>query len=316
MTKEQLLSQVAAPTIIDSQSHQGEGSAKSPVGDTRVIVCETEWGEKPKTGSSLLIKTSDREVDECGTHTRITNEKKSPTRTENQKQSSVERSKYELTSSSDYKNNQGHYGSCAHVRTRFSKNTSEINSSSVIGYGNHNTSISDLIKPTACASLPGSDTDIEQECGVLKLCLKALNISNAVFDKVYKQGEAKEGLYCVFTIGGGSSRFVSSIQQYVPDMITKWDTNEEIVFYVTSQTKKLFILCWKTSFEDAAGNTRINNSERCVGAAALEIKTVKSHSTSLFGDLADVKYEHVQLPVEPKGSILLQSCLCGMYVVT
>ena len=211
--------------------------------------------------------------------------------------------------------------------------------------------ISDLIKPTAFASRTSLEGCIsastkpsaDQHLGILKVRLKALDTSEDFQSAITKastdgkvesnkqQKAAKEGLHCVFTISGGNGRFTSSVQPLVPHKTTTWDDNEEVLFYATPQSKKLFILCRRSTLEYAmisAVNTAETKSsrqilkgqnERCIGVAVLEISTVGIRSSSptvnVCDYLAQVACEDHKLPVQPRGTMLLQSCLYGMYTI-
>ena len=215
-------------------------------------------------------------------------------------------------------------------------------------------SISDLIKPTAMAShtrsvenrigvpaKPPSDDHL----GILKVRLKAVDTSDsfqshgagkagsAVDRRVESMDQpkpVKEGLHCIFTINGSNGRFTSSVQPLVPHRTTMWGDSDEVLFYATPQSKKLFVLCRRTNLESAGSSVtdvsqtkssrRISQAQddRCIGAAVLDISTVSIQSSpaavNVCDYLAGVACEDHKLPVQPKGSMLLQSCLYGMFV--
>jgi hypothetical protein len=197
--------------------------------------------------------------------------------------------------------------------------------------------ISDLIKPTALASRSHSsegcrdaatESSGDQHFGILKVRLKALDTSET-FQSQSSSGEnepikaAKEGLCCVFTIGGGNGRFTSSVQPLIPHRTTTWD-DEEMIFYATPHSRKLFVLCQKTHQQSTTAarsptesklSTQVSKlQDRCVGAAVLKISTVEIRSCYPTDNICDylshIGSEDYKLPVQPKGTVLLQSCLC------
>lgn len=206
-------------------------------------------------------------------------------------------------------------------------------------------SISDLIKPTAFSNqFRSSDSRVDCNSspdwplGILKVRLKALDTcddfqrhvvtkpnSQATEMQVEsKEEKTKEGLHCVFTISGSNGQFSSSVKPLIPHRTTTWN-DEEVLFYAKPQSKKLFVLCrrsnleFTTSVETAkkklSGNSK-TISDRCIGAAFLEISSVTICSSpptiSIYDYLAQVHCKDYRLPVQPKGTMLLQSCLCGM----
>ena len=202
-------------------------------------------------------------------------------------------------------------------------------------------SISDLIKPTALASRSRSSQGCvdaatqssgDQHFGILKVRLKALDTSEnfqsqSSSSQIELVKATKEGLRCVFTIGGGNGRFTSSVQPLIPHRTTTWN-DEEVIFYVTPHSRKLFVLCQKTRLQSttATGSPTESKSskhilklqeDRCIGAAVLEISAVEIRSCSPTNNICDylahIGSDDHKLPVQPKGIVLLQSSLCGRY---
>ena len=197
-------------------------------------------------------------------------------------------------------------------------------------------SISEFIKPTAHAihsySTPNASArpSSDQHLGILKVCLKAVDTSddfkshasNGQSDHNKESPGRQEGLCCVFTIGGGSGQFMSTVQPLVSQRTTLWDDSQEFLFYATPQSKKLFVLCRRTTFEsvpeesESSSQTLNVHDGKCIGVAALEIATVRNHSSSPVDDvseyLAHVECRDYKLAMQPKGTMLLQSCLYGM----
>lgn len=205
-------------------------------------------------------------------------------------------------------------------------------------------SISDLIKPTAFSNqLRSSEGHVDGNSrpspdwplGIFKVCLKALDTcddfqrhvvakanSLAAEMQVESNEQPKEGLHCVFTISDSNGKFSSSVKPLLPHRTTTWN-DEEVIFYAKPESKKLFVLCHKSNLEfttsvDTAEKKLSGKSknDRCIGAASLEISSVticSSPSTvSICDYLAQVQCKDYKLPVQPKGTMLLQSCLCGM----
>lgn len=204
-------------------------------------------------------------------------------------------------------------------------------------------SISDLIKPTAFSNqLRSSEGHVDGNSrpspdwplGILKVRLKALDTcddfqrrvvakanSLAAEMQVESNEQPKEGLHCVFTISGSNGKFSSSVKPLLPHRTTTWN-DEEVLFYAKPESKKLFVLCHRSNLEfttsvDTAENKLLGKSKsRCIGAASLEISSVticSSPPTVRICDyLAQVQCKDSKLPVQPKGTMLLQSCLCGM----
>lgn len=207
-------------------------------------------------------------------------------------------------------------------------------------------SITDLIKPTAFSNqLRSSEGHVDGNSrptpdwplGILKVRLKALDTcddfqrhmvtkanSLAAELQVESNEQPKEGLHCVFTISGSNGKFSSSVKPLLPHRTTTWN-DEEVLFYAKPQSKKLFVLCHRSNLEfttsvDTAekklsGKSKTKN-DGCIGAASLEISSVTICSSpptvSIYDYLSQVQCKDYKLPVQPKGSMLLQSCLCGV----
>lgn len=205
-------------------------------------------------------------------------------------------------------------------------------------------SISNLKKPMAFSShLRSSESSVDilstpshdQPLGILKVRLKALDTfedfqrhvatkTNSLAAGVQVDSNQEEGLHCVFTINGSNGQFRSSVKPLMPHRITTWD-DEEVFFYTKPQSKKLFVLCQRSNFEfttaidttdeKVSAQLKVKN-DKCIGAAVLEISSVAICSSSPTGNvydyLAQVKCDDYKLTVQPKGTILLQSCLHGM----
>lgn len=143
------------------------------------------------------------------------------------------------------------------------------------------------------------------------------------------------GIFCVFTINAGNSRAETSVQPIVPRRPVVWDESEEVLFYA-NQSRQVFILCHKTtlngdqvgrkafSSDSFASNTKGERrksqikDETCIGATVFPISRVKvsSSGTDLVGAdllqcLQKQTYEAIQLPLQPKGMLLLKSCFFG-----
>ena len=108
-------------------------------------------------------------------------------------------------------------------------------------------------------------------------------------------------------------------------MSTVWADDEEVIFYATPHSRKLFVLCQKTHLQSTTTTgspteTRqiLKLQERCIGAAVLEISSVEIRSCSPTDNVCDylarVGSDDHKLLVQPKGTVLLQSSLCGKYV--
>ena len=144
-----------------------------------------------------------------------------------------------------------------------------------------------------------------------------------------------EGLFCVFTINAGNSRAETSVQPIVPQRPVVWDESEEILFYA-NQSRQVFILCRKTAFDEAKLNQTIfpassgfsnvpsvrrmsqGNDDPCIGATVLPVSQVRVSSTSMNVVSADLlqclqrqQYEKMSLPLQPKGTLLLQTYFYG-----
>ena len=199
-------------------------------------------------------------------------------------------------------------------------------------------SLSDLIKPTALASHSRvsegclntthiSTQSDDQYLGIMKVRLKAVNTSDDFQSQtsdrqcdIQQPQAVKEGLCCIFTIGDGNGRFMSSVKLVVPRRTISWE-NEEMLFYVTPQSKKMFVLCRKITLEGASVTSVANTwsthtaNGKCIGAAVLEISTVRRCSSSPADDMCDyichVECQDNTLPMQPKGTMLLQSCFYG-----
>ena len=144
-----------------------------------------------------------------------------------------------------------------------------------------------------------------------------------------------EGIFCVFTINAGNSRAETSVQPIVPRRPVVWDESEEVLFYA-NQSRQVFILCHKTplnsdqvgqkvfSSDSFASNTKGERrksqikDETCIGATVFPISRVKVSSSGTGLVAADLlqclqrqTYEAIQLPLQPKGMLLLKSCFFG-----
>ena len=144
-----------------------------------------------------------------------------------------------------------------------------------------------------------------------------------------------DGIFCVFTINAGNSRAETSVQPIVPRRPVVWDVSEEVLFYA-NQSRQVFILCHKTplngdqvgrkvfSSDSFASNTKGERrkshikDETCIGATVFPISRVKVSSSGTGLVAADLlqclqrqTYEPIQLPLQPKGMLLLKSCFFG-----
>lgn len=187
-------------------------------------------------------------------------------------------------------------------------------------------SISDLIKPTVPATRSSNESHLDDPArhfdthivGILKVRLKAVDIPENCTNvsQINQTGAATDGLCCTFTMCGGNARFTSSVQPLVPDKTTTWNANEEMLFYATPNSKNMIILCRKTSL--VPGTVSTVEDSKCIAAAILDISSVvirSSFTDKVYDFLADIDCKDQKLPLPPKGTMLLQSCLYGIYII-
>ena len=146
-----------------------------------------------------------------------------------------------------------------------------------------------------------------------------------------------DGIFCVFTINAGNSRAETCVQPIVPRRPVVWDESEEVLFYA-NQSRQVFILCHKTTLNgDQVGRKAFSSAsfasntkgerrksqikdETCIGATVFPISRVKVSSSGTDLVAADLlqclqrqTYEAIQLPLQPKGMLLLKTCFFGKY---
>ena len=187
--------------------------------------------------------------------------------------------------------------------------------------------------------------------GILKMKLSAVNIVNdtqgpsrrlvdIIFDPESSSDLFKsthiptDGLFCVFTINAGNSRAKTSVQPIVPRRPVVWDESEEVLFYA-NQSRQVFILCHKTTLNSEQVGQKVTSfasstkgerrksqikDETCIGAAVFPVSRVKVSSSGTDLVAADLlqclqrqTYEAIQLPLQPKGMLLLKTCFFGKY---
>ena len=187
--------------------------------------------------------------------------------------------------------------------------------------------------------------------GILKMKLSAVNIANdtqgpsrrlvdIIFDPESSSDLSKsthiptDGLFCVFTINAGNSRAKTSVQPIVPRRPVVWDESEEVLFYA-NQSRQVFILCHKTTLNSEQVGQKVTSfasstkgerrksqikDETCIGAAVFPVSRVKVSSSGTDLVAADLlqclqrqTYEAIQLPLQPKGMLLLKTCFFGKY---
>ncbi len=143
------------------------------------------------------------------------------------------------------------------------------------------------------------------------------------------QEEPYEGLFCVFTINGGNSRGETSTQAIIPRRPVTWEGKEEFLFY-TNQTRQVFVMCRKTKLEDSTtsrmppegrnlGRSKAKR-DACIGAAVLSVANLKASpvspdcsATNVIQVVQKQQLEALTLPLQPKGSILLQTSFSGRF---
>ena len=127
-----------------------------------------------------------------------------------------------------------------------------------------------------------------------------------------------EGLYCVLTINGSNARTETASQPMVSSKPVVWSKSEEAIFH-TSQSRQVFIMCRKTKLSSSttkATSTPLNaksiKDDVCIGAAVLSVADIRvAASNSSSQEQYEVKY----LPLQPKGSVLLEASFSGMLIL-
>lgn len=136
------------------------------------------------------------------------------------------------------------------------------------------------------------------------------------------QEEPCEGLFCVFTINGGHSRAETSTQPIIPRRPVKWDGDKREFLFYTSQARQVFVMCRKVKLNDsgAASNLGRPRAKRdaCIGAAILSLPDLTpspissgGSTTNMIRVLQEQQLRPITLPMQPKGSILLQTSFSG-----
>lgn len=209
-------------------------------------------------------------------------------------------------------------------------------------------SIGDLARPTRSSNLDLHKAGVGQHSlGILKIRLSAVNIADnpqhsrrSLTDIVFNEESTKDlaelkqdptdGVFCVFTINGSSCRAESSTQPIVPRRPVVWDKNENILLY-TTQSRQVFIMCRRTKLSGSQACLPVSGGcsptvgkrksqaqdDACIGAAVLPVASVKATTAAGFssGDILQVLSKQAceprSLPLQPKGSVLLQTSFCG-----